>query len=103
VTNTNNNGRDNDTAVREMIAQATAAYEYAIGQGHGVLRKGTLDAAFRQYTNAVGYAWCVTLLLSDDDSEGLAFWRHEMSNAQQLCTALAVLLKARGMVLPTRE
>lgn len=96
--NNNVNGNLNDA--QTIIAQATTTYEYAVRQGHMSLVGGALDLAFQRYTNAVGYAWCITLLLSDDDTMRLEFWRNELSNVQQLVTALAVVLKARNMTLP---
>jgi hypothetical protein len=94
------NTTDDMNEVQSAIAQATGMYELTIRDGHTCLQRSALPTAFLCYTTAMSSAWQVTLLLSDDDDTGLEFWRNEMSNAQQLCTTLAVLLKARNMVLP---
>lgn len=96
-----NNSDDNLNEVQHAMTIATTSYENAIGHGHSLLLEGALDSAFQWYTEAVGNAWRLTLLISDDDTTSLNFWRNEMNNAQQLATALAVLLKARNMTLPT--
>lgn len=96
-----NNNNDNSNEVQHAMARDTRSYEMHIRDAHSALQKGNLYDAFQWYSNAVRDSWRLTLLASDDDSTTLTFWRNEMSNAQQVCTALAVLLKARNTTLPT--
>lgn len=87
--------------IPRLVLVATRNYDTCVRSAHSALVMSNLTDAFGAYASAVGYAYRITLLLSDDDTAGTGFWRNEMGNVQQLCTALAVLLKAREMQLPT--